>query len=82
MTCPRADFCECRIVYALINERISEVLEEYTLADLLDPSWVRQNDVPTADHLLKPGSFPESDAAEVVPVSKSEAPPQRATKHD
>lgn len=82
MTCPRADFCECRIVYALINERISEVLQEYTLADLLDPSWVHQNDVPRADHLVQPGSFPESDAAEVGPVSKSEAPSQRATKHD
>ena len=41
LTCPRAEFCECRIVYALINERISEVLREYTLEDLLDPSWVR-----------------------------------------
>lgn len=40
-TCPRAEFCECRIVYALINERVSEVLREYTLRDLLDPSWVQ-----------------------------------------
>ena len=82
LTCPRAEFCECRIVYALINERISEVLQEYTLADLLDPSWLRQNDVPRADHLVQPGPFPESDAAEVVPGSNSEAPSQRATKHD
>jgi Rrf2 family protein len=40
--CPRADFCECRIVYALINLRIGEVLEEFTLADLADPSWMRE----------------------------------------
>ena len=40
LTCPRAEFCECRIVYSLINDRIAEVLNEYTLADLLDPSWV------------------------------------------
>ena len=40
LACPRAEFCECRIVYSLINDRISEVLAEYTLADLLDPSWV------------------------------------------
>jgi len=39
--CPRADYCECRVVYALINQRISEVLEEFTLADLADPSWMR-----------------------------------------
>ena len=39
--CPRADYCECRVVYALINHRIGEVLEEFTLADLADPSWMR-----------------------------------------
>lgn len=40
-TCPRSPFCECRVVYALINQRVAEVLEEYTLEDLVDPSWVR-----------------------------------------
>lgn len=40
-TCPRAEYCECRVVYALINRRISDVLEEYTLADLIDPRWLR-----------------------------------------
>jgi Rrf2 family protein len=39
--CPRADYCECRVVYALINQRIGEVLEEFTLADLADPNWMR-----------------------------------------
>ncbi|MBI5499114.1 MAG: Rrf2 family transcriptional regulator [Deltaproteobacteria bacterium] len=32
--CMRADFCQCRTVYALINRRISEVLHEFTLEDL------------------------------------------------
>lgn len=40
VSCPRAEDCECRLVYAMVNERIAEVLREYTLADLLDPSWV------------------------------------------
>jgi len=40
--CPRAEFCECRVVYALINQRIGEVLEEFTLADLADPSWMKE----------------------------------------
>ena len=40
--CPRADYCECRVVYALINLRIGEVLEEFTLADLIDPSWMKE----------------------------------------
>jgi len=38
-SCPRAEDCECRLVYGIVNERIAEVLREYTLADLLDPSW-------------------------------------------
>jgi Rrf2 family protein len=42
-SCPRSEFCECRMVYTLINNRIAEVLKEYTLADLLDPSWVRNH---------------------------------------
>ena len=41
LTCPRAEFCECRVVYSIINDRVSEVLNEYNLTDLLDPSWVR-----------------------------------------
>lgn len=41
-TCPRAEFCECRVVYALINQRIGEVLEEFSLADLADPSWMKE----------------------------------------
>jgi len=35
--CMRADTCECRMVYDLINKRIVGILEEYTLADLLEP---------------------------------------------
>jgi len=42
-SCPRADYCECRVIYALINKRIADVLEEYTLADLADPVWVRDH---------------------------------------
>ncbi len=81
MTCPRAEFCECRIVYALINERISEVLQEYTLEDLLDPSWVRQHDAPIANQLVSPGPFPDSGCPEVVPDAKKiEARSPAATK--
>jgi Rrf2 family protein len=39
--CRRSDSCESRLVYQLINDRVDEVLRSYTLADLLDPSWVR-----------------------------------------
>lgn len=40
--CLRSDFCECRVVYALINQRIGEVLDEFSLADLADPSWLHE----------------------------------------
>lgn len=42
-SCLRTDFCECRVVYALINQRVAGVLDEFTLADLVDPSWVREH---------------------------------------
>jgi len=32
--CMRSADCDCRLVYALINRRITDVLDEYTLSDL------------------------------------------------
>jgi Rrf2 family protein len=40
-SCLRADYCECRVVYSLINQRIAQVLDDFSLADLTDPSWTR-----------------------------------------
>lgn len=40
-SCLRSDFCECRMVYSLINQRVAEVLRAYTLSDLLNPEWTR-----------------------------------------
>jgi Rrf2 family protein len=66
-TCDRAESCECRVVYSLINERIAEVLSEYTLADLLDPSWVSTHEVDRGNRDLPvlsgpdPGDRPASD---------------------
>ncbi len=40
--CLRADYCECRVVYSMINQRIGEVLDEFTLADLADPKWLKE----------------------------------------
>jgi Rrf2 family protein len=39
LTCMRAEECECRLVYALINRKILDVLEEFSLADLEAPGW-------------------------------------------
>lgn len=34
--CINAEFCECRIMWALLRHRINKVLNEFTLADLED----------------------------------------------
>ncbi len=39
-SCMLAAFCECRPVYGLINQRITEALSGFTLADLLDTERV------------------------------------------
>jgi len=39
-SCPRSDYCECRVIYRLMNEKILAVLQGHTLADLIDPDWV------------------------------------------
>ena len=40
--CLRSEDCECRVVYALINRRIGDVLDEFTLGDLADRRWLRE----------------------------------------
>lgn len=39
--CLKADVCECRLLYTLINGRIADVLNEFSLADMLDKKWYR-----------------------------------------
>jgi len=39
-SCVKSSTCECRLVYALINHRIVEVLRSFTLADLVDPKGI------------------------------------------
>ena len=39
--CLKADVCECRLLWALINGRIADVLNEFSLADMLDKKWYR-----------------------------------------
>jgi len=55
--CPRSGFCEARVVYSLINNRISEVLHTYTLADLLEPSWLDDHGLPVVDPSKLAASF-------------------------
>ena len=39
--CLKADVCECRLLWVLINGRIADVLNEFSLADMLDKKWYR-----------------------------------------
>lgn len=39
--CLKSDLCECRVMYSLINQRITEVLNEFSLADMLENKWHR-----------------------------------------
>ena len=39
--CTRSENCEFLVLYRLINNRIVEVLKDHTLADLIDPEWLR-----------------------------------------
>ncbi len=41
LLCLKADVCECRLLWTLINGRIAEVLNEFSLADMLDKKWYR-----------------------------------------
>ena len=59
-SCLRADFCECRIVYALINQRIAQVLDDFTLDDLLDPSWISEKGFELGRQLLPSAGLPSS----------------------
>ena len=39
--CLKADVCECRLLWVLINGRIVDVLNEFSLEDMLDKKWYR-----------------------------------------
>jgi len=41
-TCLHSEFCNCRGLWALINHRITQVLNEYSLADILDKNWPKK----------------------------------------
>ena len=39
--CLNAEFCEARTIWALLTHSIRDLLESYTLADLIDPDWMQ-----------------------------------------
>jgi DNA-binding IscR family transcriptional regulator len=41
-TCISSEYCNCQGVWALINMRVNQVLNEYSLADLLDKNFQKK----------------------------------------
>jgi len=40
--CMKSDTCECRMLYALINDRVTGALEGFSLADMAGADWGRK----------------------------------------
>jgi Rrf2 family cysteine metabolism transcriptional repressor len=40
--CLNAEFCETRTIWALVSHKVQEVLDEYTLADVIEHSWMAE----------------------------------------
>jgi Rrf2 family protein len=71
-SCPRSPSCECRLLYALINHRIAEVLRAYTLSDLLEPEWMRDVRGQLTDLAVPPTH--QCDATDTHPVPEGRNP--------
>lgn len=69
-SCIRVSDCECRMVYALINQRIAEVLRSFNLADLLNPEWneTMRSQLEGLAPLPSPGAT-SAEEGEPAPVS-------------
>jgi len=49
--CMQSDFCQCRMLWKLIDRRVTDVLNEYSLADLLDHGWTDRVKAELGHHL-------------------------------
>ena len=58
-SCNQADGCECRVLYTLVNDKIAELFDEVTLADLVQKSWKRRSRLEGADP-PKNGEVPDA----------------------
>ena len=73
--CPRSEFCECRVVYSLINARVAEVLHSFPLADLMDPSWVHLGELEADEHLVKLGTSSGAGCGWTPPATRKKDTP-------
>jgi Rrf2 family protein len=56
--CLNSSFCEARMVWVLVNQRVQKVLNEHTLSELIDKDWVLKTRRENPDiALLDPDRF-------------------------
>jgi len=41
-SCLQSDDCACRLTYLLLNRNIKALLDSVTLAEILNPAWIRE----------------------------------------
>ena len=61
--CLKTDFCECRLFYMLISKRLSQVFNEYSLADMTDRNWTKEISRELARKEPRTGSRPSAGAS-------------------
>ena len=64
-TCMRAEFCECRLIWTLLNRKVNAVLEEFSIADLSDKKMMSA----VREHLL--GESREESSKEACSMEAS-----------
>jgi Rrf2 family iron-sulfur cluster assembly transcriptional regulator len=69
-SCLKSELCECRSVYALINQKILDLLYGISLADLADREWLRcvEQELDRRGGTGCPGSRSSSTRTEVAHV--------------
>jgi Rrf2 family protein len=68
-SCMKTDLCECRMLYRLINKRITTVLDSIVLADLVDGSRLRDV-ITTLDPEYSAVAFPSEDQSSGDPITQ------------
>ncbi|UCD17401.1 MAG: Rrf2 family transcriptional regulator [Candidatus Zixiibacteriota bacterium] len=66
--CLNSCFCEARMIWVMANARVQEVLDEYTLADLVEKEWIARLRAKYPEmHLLNPDVIMSEGSEEIRP---------------
>ena len=66
-SCMRAEFCECRLIWTLLNRKVNAVLEEFSISDLSDRGLMKEiRDQLLGDEEKKPVTADDAEAPTVT----------------